>query len=77
MNTEKRFFVGDIVEIVSTNSGNSDWIGVRAIVEPWPENEEQFLDGLLHNWLSPIYNRPDGFGVSEFMWPTQSLQKVG
>lgn len=70
-------FVGEVVEITSSENGNDKWIGVKAMVEPWPENEEQFVDGLLHNWLSPFFNRPDGFGTSEFMWPTRNLKKVG
>ncbi|ASR77652.1 hypothetical protein SEA_PARADIDDLES_223 [Streptomyces phage Paradiddles] len=46
------------------------------MVEPWPEGEEQWVDGMLHNWLLPLYRRPDGFEYSPFMWPTRNLEKV-
>lgn len=77
MNTEKRFFVGDIVEIVGSDNTDDVWVGFQALVEPWPEHEEQFVDGLIHNWLMPLSNRPDGFQLSNFMWPTKHLKKVG
>ncbi|UGL63189.1 hypothetical protein SEA_BARTHOLOMUNE_231 [Streptomyces phage Bartholomune] len=76
MDTEKRFFVGDVVRIVASRSERSEWIGFLAMVEPWPEEEEQFVDGYLHNWLLPITERPDEFGYSPFMWPTRNLEKV-
>jgi hypothetical protein len=77
MDTEKRFFVGDVVEIFFSNAGIKRWIGFRAKVLPWPEEEEQYVDGLLHNWLQPLSERPDGLGMSPFMWATQNLRKVG
>ncbi|ASR76618.1 hypothetical protein SEA_TRIBUTE_227 [Streptomyces phage Tribute] len=77
-NTEETLFlVGDEVEVVWSDSMRIEWIGFRATVLPWPEGEEQYEDGLLQNWLKPAYNRPDGFGMSEFMWPTKNLIKVG
>lgn len=71
------FLVGDIVEIVATDSGRGEWIGFQATVLPWPENEEQYEDGLLQNWLQPNYNRPDQFGMKPFMWPVKNLVKIG
>lgn len=76
MDTEKRFLVGDVVRISGSENGNDNWIGFLAMVEPWPEDEEQFVDGLLHNWLLPICERPDGFEYSPFMWPTRNLEKM-
>jgi hypothetical protein len=77
METETLFFVGDTVEIVRSESGRNEWIGFQATVMPWPKDEEQYEDGTLHNWLRPVYNRPDGFMMNEFMWPTRNLRKVG
>jgi hypothetical protein len=71
------FLVGDIVEITGSQNGNDQWIGLQAIVEPWPEGEEQGEDGMLQNWLMPLSSRPDGFEMSNFMWPTMYLKKVG
>jgi hypothetical protein len=71
------FLVGEVVEIIGSDNGNDQWIGLQAIVEPWPEDEEQGVDGMLQNWLMPLTNRPDRFGTSEFMWPTHNLKKVG
>lgn len=68
--------VGDIVEIFYSESGIRMWKGFQAEVMPWPIDEEQYVDGLLHNWLKPLSDRPDGFERSEFMWPTQNLRKV-
>lgn len=72
----KLYFVGDIVEIVANDAGNNKWIGFQATVEPWPEEMEQYEDGILNNWLSPNSNRPDGFAMREFAWPTRNLKKV-
>ncbi len=77
MDSEQMYLVGDIVEIFFSDAGIKKWIGFQAEVLPWPENEEQYVDGMLHNWLKPLQQRPDGFGMNEFMWPTRSLRKVG
>lgn len=76
METDKFFFVGEVVEIIRTDGASKGWIGFQATVRPWPENEEQYEDGILNNWLSPNSNRPDGFEMMEFAWPAQSLKRV-
>lgn len=75
MDTEKRFLVGEVVKIVGVEGASKDWLGFMAMVEPWPEEEEQFEDGMLHNWLMPIYARPDGYEYKKFMWPTKNLER--
>lgn len=70
------FVEGDKVEIVGSNSGKFEWYGLRAEVLPWPEDEEQYEDGELNNWLKPLSKRPDIFEMSEFMWPTVHLRLV-
>ncbi|QJD50945.1 hypothetical protein KNV00_gp074 [Streptomyces phage Bmoc] len=77
MDSEQMYLVGDIVEIFFSSSGNRKWVGLKAEVLPWPENEEQYEDGELHNWLKPLSDRPDGLERIEFMWSTRNLRKVG
>lgn len=77
MNTDQKvFFVGDRVEIVSSDGLCFNWTGFRATVLPWPKDEEQWEDGMLQNWLMPESNRPDNYGMKEFMWPANNLRKV-
>jgi hypothetical protein len=76
MNNNGPFFVGEIVEIFYSENGNKKWYGLKAEVMPWPEHEEQFVDGLIHNWLKPLTKRPDEYEFSEFMWPMQNLKRV-
>ena len=71
------FTVGDEVEVVWSDSGRIEWIGFRATVLPWPEEMESNIYGDPHLWLKPNYNRPDKLGLSEFMWSTKNLIKIG
>lgn len=77
MDNEELYFVGDVVEIFFSDADIKHWIGFRAKVLPWPEEEEQYVDGVPHNWLQPLSERPDGYGMGQFMCPTRNLRKVG
>lgn len=61
------FRQGDIVEIFDGDGGHMTWMGLQCKVIN-PDSP--------HTYLKPLSERPDGFGVAEFVWPTDKLKLV-